>query len=655
VVTTVHQAEFIFHTKAYYPYLFFSILLMLLVAILLVLLFFLQLKKTQGSVGVYYSDIHKSYLLSSIILTVITLALSGYLSFQFYRIFPIYGPDVKSGTSILFLSMVTLSVVVIIVSVVFWGRNWNKDVSCPYETHLNTSTLQCDRGCNNDGSNCPPGQLCLGNDCCPSDHQCGQSCCEPSRCFKTSSGKPFCCPSDPCVDSEGKTRCCDSGTICQDGQCLVLCGQDRACTSDEYCAEWNKIENPSQIQCSGDETNKIYDPDSKTLYCCMPKPSGSDCSLVTSASLPITGNYTSCYSTRGESEEDQQNIDQALQEILTSDNDAFAQSKIMGYGPNRNKDGYLCGFDGPIERAYQSIYQGEACSTDYLKCQDNLTTSTLSMGWNLSTEKDTPVLFCNQRILCNDQVNTDTEAKTLPSSYNLSEAVPDGTVDTVSTKTIQYKNPEDVRKQSSISKNDLSSTLFQKSCDAYPEINTGSLGDCNGTNLPKNNYLCAKTEDGAYGYTVSTSGHKFVCAPTFDNNKLVGYHSCLCEDETCSNCPYHLNVDPAALEGGCPALFADPTVDDDYKTYYENTKLTENMQYAGNWGTAFDQKLGAPTYPVVPAGPQVSASAVRPFLYFGMFQPIGKKFSCAHEISEYPIRTRMWILNVFATRNNNWV
>jgi hypothetical protein len=297
------------------------------------------------------------------------------LLIKFFEIFPIQS-SLSTAPSIILFVLLSIGLAVAITDIIFMTMDFNKNVYCPYDTSFNPNTITCDPGCNNDDHHCAPGYKCIGNKCCMNSNVCGDSCCDPKYCID----RKYCCV-NKCIDAKtGKITCCSDGTTCDEtiGQCVLKCGS-ATCGPNNVCLSW-KLDDDSQqdnISCPTDKKN--YDKDSKTLYCCFPKPS-TGCAYVKTQSLPTTGNFTSCFSSLGQ--DDQSQIDDEMNKMLNYDGDAFSKSPIMNYGENKDKNGFFCGYDGPLYRAEQSILssQDDSCQSGSLICQDFITTDTDRMN-----------------------------------------------------------------------------------------------------------------------------------------------------------------------------------------------------------------------------------------------------------------------------------
>ena len=515
--------DFLFRSNPLFPYIFFSILALEIIAGLCISLYFVQLKKKEGVVGVQYYNIKKQYLYAAIGMCLPAVGLAIFLLIRFFAIFPI-GDNLQSIPSIVLFMLLVTALGLTGVALFYSFKDLNTSIFCPVGSHYDPTTLQCYAGCNGDDSNCNPGEVCLGNQCCPNDEICNKAtgaCCPAAECqTDPTSGQKYCCPAESvCPTKDGTAiNCCGTGTVCdkESGACVATCGASLICKPGQYCYSFPEVsaEAVDGIFCPYPES-KLYDTETSTLYCCFGNPKPEDCAAQdTPLRVPgETGNYTACFSTL-----DVDPVDiTALYEANNDDAFNKAGTKIMSHGKNTGKLGYMCGYDGPLKRGYQSIYSSSesgTCKDKQGLCNNDATTRTEQMRGTLSDDGKT--LYCTQTIACNTQTGNTPGmlASGYPSQYQQSYVICNDNLCTLmKDDPVSFKNPDDLASKSpsvGSSPSSSASYVFQPDCTNYPEITDSSGQECKGTDIDKLKFQCAAQGD-AYKWIQSITPSKNFC------------------------------------------------------------------------------------------------------------------------------------------------
>ena len=490
-VVAIRPQQFLFRAQRWVTTLFSITLLCGILSLILLSMFFISLESATVTTGtppktqtVYApSSIHKTYLVSSLVVGLVEVVL---LSIMLVDYFKIFGKVYKTVPFITITSMAGIALVVIIVDIVFLSHAYHQ---CPKGSFLNLFSQSCQAGCNSN-SDCSTGSECFNGACCNTitHYPCDDGICCEQPCQSLANGNTFCCQ-NVCTAKDGTKECCGLGTVCMEGSgCVSLCGT-QTCKTDEYCYAIPNISIGDSTNFNMSDTFN-YDASGNTVYNCLPVPSDCAAAQKPQAVPPAIDNFYTCFNSDG--------LDPTVYKNILNANNAtlfntIGDSEIMASPYNKPYNGYICG-GSPQERAIQTCFQN--CQNTS-RCIQEATTDTIGLG---AVTDGSGNLYCNQLISCNNTVGSTDEnvSSTSLTTYSQTGIASNGSMRTAVTESFPVKSSWTPPPSSSSSN---SINAYEKSCTAFPDIiaNDNQWGPCTGTLITSSNYQCHKTSNNETG------------------------------------------------------------------------------------------------------------------------------------------------------------
>ena len=218
-----------------------------------------------------------------------------------------------------------ISIFIVISTIVLISLSFVKPRQCDRTTHDYSGKYGCLEKCSSNkplrcGPTCydPNVQTCDNSKVCKICGK-GQSCCRSEICSKDplDSTKQICCSStSTCIVKDGSnhvTKCCPNGTICKDGNCVVVCddiegGGKRTCAPSEVCFNIGNVRKDSELYKNIDNSSsnvKVKNNTDSTVDLFICKNNNDPCTFKDEAfAIPpaINNNYP-CFSISNNSPE----------------------------------------------------------------------------------------------------------------------------------------------------------------------------------------------------------------------------------------------------------------------------------------------------------------------------------------------------------------
>ena len=316
-------------------------------------LFFIYLKKFDKSQN---ENPSKKILYISFVLMVIAVICSFIIMLNYIQMFNSYPSSVFACIFFLFAAStggLCLIIAFLKKNVNFcppgkiFSSQYNLCVNdCPEGTFLDDDGF-CDVGCISDRvNNCPNGQQCINNKCCDeTTHEIfttadgDEVCCKKGNISKDDKGGQHCCrvwcKNGCCGDFDG------SGAKCENGQCMIQCGDNNYCN----------VDNDEACFCADDGKKKICHCDDK----------GSFCQITTTIIPDVGGNFQAAYEIISNDDAFNKKKEEWLniKEVRISD---FMKKYEEALENNRqNTDMYICGDAAKKFVRFRQI-KGENCN-----------------------------------------------------------------------------------------------------------------------------------------------------------------------------------------------------------------------------------------------------------------------------------------------------
>lgn len=270
--------------------------ILLLLGFILFIVFVSNIKyETTNDGEKVYLNNPKGVLYASLVFTIFSFGLFGYMLYNYIRIF---GAS-KSRMLYILATMLVATFILFILDIVYIAKKFNfcpdlqefnKDLNkcvpiCKDGNYIDKEG-NCVKGCQT-ADDCGPGEFdCINNLCCDltKNEKIDNQCCPENSVHDLPDGKgKYCCSQEICVGKNGKKICCDEPSLtCQvddksgDPYCAVKCGDEDICKKDEYCLSYPaSLDDPTKsgksFSCqSGDscttDNQPIYNPAAESNF-----------------------------------------------------------------------------------------------------------------------------------------------------------------------------------------------------------------------------------------------------------------------------------------------------------------------------------------------------------------------------------------------------
>lgn len=339
-----------------------------------------------------YKPVSKTYLITSVSFSILTLVFSIVCFIRYYKIFG--GSLSWALSSVLFVAAGGLGVLV--ASIVYLAK---KERYCPdgkqFNKEFNMCVDICAKGSRlTTGGKCTAG--CLTADDCPDNHGCvNGSCCDLSR--NKILNQNQCCPREHVKIINGKETCCPlqcGAECCQDAEtfqcdpsgqkCMIKCGGATCDPETQYC-----LNSPARLS---DPTK------SGVMSECVARDPVCSSELGSRQNAPalINGFYPAFDSAINTSKD---TVSTILNNVFGSE---ASKNALQGFTEEGNK-GYICGLSTPI------MFQGDKFQkcNDKRYCLDQVYYPFTQQMTVFRDEKD-GTMYCNQQIDPNATVHAST-------------------------------------------------------------------------------------------------------------------------------------------------------------------------------------------------------------------------------------------------------